>query len=559
MSRVTIKGTELPLQKIFSSDYAFSIPYYQRPYAWTAEQAEELLDDFIMAMGSTNSSIDEMNPYFLGSIVLVKGDGRDAEIVDGQQRLTTLTVLFAAMRDFFDGEYREGMTNLLYEKGNPITMTETRYRLRLRDRDDEFFRDFILSEDGLEKLKDLHDVIPDSQALLRKNTLYYHERLSQLTDEERKRLATFITTRCYIVVVSTPDFDSAYRIFSVLNDRGLELSHSDILKAEIIGRIKGTDLHNYTHAWEEAEQNLGRENFQDLFAHIRMISVKARQKKTILEEIRERIKPADDPRGFIDEVLLPSAEAFDDLLTESYASSSHSDSINEYIRLLHLIDNTDWMPPAIAYISRHRQNPAAILKFLKHLERLAMVFMLLRKNLNRRVERFGKLLRTMEDDEQDLYGPDSPLQLTAGEKNEAIDALGGDIYELVVRRPLLLRLDHALSAGGATYDHKIITIEHVLPQNPKPDSEWLSAFPDEEERVFWTNKLANLVLLTRRKNSQASNFDFSKKKDQYFSRDGTSPFVLTTQVLQEEDWTPTVLERRQKSLIKKFSDLWEFR
>ena len=81
-----IHATEKPLYKVFSDDFVFSIPAYQRPYAWTEEQASELLSDLLSFSNSTDPETDA-NPYFLGSIVLIKGETvPEADVVDGQQR-----------------------------------------------------------------------------------------------------------------------------------------------------------------------------------------------------------------------------------------------------------------------------------------------------------------------------------------------------------------------------------------------------------------------------------------------------------------------------------------
>ena len=95
----TIKAEEQELKRIFSDDYLFEIPAYQRPYAWTTEQAAELLDDLLTVMGA-DGKMDDVSPYFLGSIVLIKDASRArAQVVDGQQRLTTLTILFCVLRE----------------------------------------------------------------------------------------------------------------------------------------------------------------------------------------------------------------------------------------------------------------------------------------------------------------------------------------------------------------------------------------------------------------------------------------------------------------------------
>ena len=110
---------------------------------------------------------------------------------------------------------------------------------------------------------------------------------------------------------------------------------------------------------------------------------------------------------------------------------------------------------------------------------------------------------------------------------------------------------------GKEYYLRHITIEHVLPQKPNKGSKWLEWFPDEAVRAAWVHRLANLVLLSRRKNSEAQNLDFEIKKEKNFKSDkGVSPFVLTTQVLGKTHWTPDVLQSRQDTLLEKLKTLW---
>jgi hypothetical protein len=122
---------------------------------------------------------------------------------------------------------------------------------------------------------------------------------------------------------------------------------------------------------------------------------------------------------------------------------------------------------------------------------------------------------------------------------------------------VLLRLDSALAQGEASYDYPIISVEHVLPQNPSAGSVWLKWFPTTEERERYVHRIGNLALLSRRKNAEAQNYDFDKKKQKYFATDkGISPFVLTTQVLQKTEWTPAVINQRQNEQLQKLKTLW---
>jgi hypothetical protein len=510
-------------------------------------------------MGDVQSSVDDTNPYFLGSIVLVKGDAPHADIVDGQQRLTTLTILFAAIRTLLTPEEAAGVTPLLCETANPILGTRSRYRLTLREQDKLFFCAFVQQPDGIEKLQHLNQAhLTDSQKNIRDNALFFVKEATKLPPEQRSRLIQFAARRCSVVAVSTPDFDSAYRIFTVLNNRGLNLTHSDILKAELIGSISPEHQQAYTRKWESVEDELGREGFQELFAHIRMIYRKTKLSETLLQEYKKHIVPVgSDAARFIDETLLPYADAYAIVKTSSYQSTSGAEEVNGLLRWLNQIDNVDWMPPAIVFMARNNPDTASMVHFLRDLERLAAAQMIIRSNINERIARYGRVLVAMEQG-QDLFSAASPLQLGPSEKQAVKMVLDGNLYEEAkVRLYVLLRLDSELSRGQATYSYPSLTVEHVLPQTPSKNSIWLRVFENDDLRLKWTHRIGNLVLLPRRKNSEAQNYDFDVKKQKYFSSaKGVATFALTTQVLNEKEWTPQIVERRQNQLVAALEALW---
>lgn len=263
-----------------------------------------------------------------------------------------------------------------------------------------------------------------------------------------------------------------------------------------------------------------------------------------------------------DSVTCPHQRAFrgnkDDRYVSraSYSTEQGADEINGLLRSLNLLDNIDWVPPAISFFSRHSSDPAAILTFTRDLDRLAASMHIRRLDVTQRIERYGRVLGAIERAE-DLSSPSSPMQLDADERSTTVTLLDGEIYTVLrLRLYVMLRLDSTLSSGGANYYHPTITVEHVLPQTPKLDSLWRKQFTDDE-RAHWVHRLANLVLLTRKKNSEASNREFDEKKSGYFTgRSGTSPFPLTTQVLQQSTWTPEVLYARQSMLVRHLKDLW---
>ena len=556
---VAIHATEKALFKVFSNDFAFSIPAYQRPYAWTREQASELLTDLLSFLGDGSESVTDASPYFLGSIVLIKSEGvPKADVVDGQQRLTTLTILLSVLRGLAEDKKASKITGYIYQEGNEIEDTENRYRLKLREKDEDFFRRFVQDESKLDDLLKLdNSQLSDSQKNIQTNTKYFLTELSAFSEPQRKRFVQYLMMSCFLVVVSTPDLDSAYRIFSVLNSRGLDLSLTDLLKSEVIGAIPALQQEKYTKIWEDEEEDLGREAFQELFAHIRMIYRKAKLRETALNEFRNHIQPQKEPQKFIDDVLKPYSDALEIIKTANYQSDKEAEAINSLFRWLNQIDNFDWVPPAILYFSKNSQTPDNLRRFFTDLERLAAGLMILRADINDRVARYAKLLSTIEEN-LDLYTPQSPLQFTVDEVERIVKTLDGDLYLIKrIRQYILLRLDSALAQGEASYDYSVITVEHVLPQNPGEGSTWLKWFPIKEERIQYLHRIGNLALLSRKKNSEAQNYDFDKKKEKYFtSRKGIVPFALTSQVLQQSEWTPEVINQRQISSIQSLRAIW---
>jgi hypothetical protein len=458
-----------------------------------------------------------------------------------------------------DADTVKALRKMVFQEGDVLAGATDQPRLLVRQRDRDFFDQYVYTTDGLDPLLALdHANLTDAPRNVASNARLFCDRLGQLGAAECHRLARYIHQRTYLVVVSTPEFDSAYKIFTVLNERGLDLTHADVFKANVLGSIPEGDLAKYTKLWEDEEEDLGRDGFADLFGQVRMIFDKSKARESILKEFRSVVLDKfPDGRVFIDKVLVPYSDAYELVTRASYVASENAEAVNTMLRWLNRLDNTDWVPPAIWFIRHRGSDAAAVVNFLIGLERLAASMFIRRVDVTRRVERYGRLLTTMEAGE-DLYSLESPLRLSAEEKVDTLRSLDGDVY-LTQRTRLyvLLRLEADLSDSGTFFSFPTISVEHVLPQNPSPGSKWLSTF-DEETHRNWVHRLGNLLLLSTRKNSEASNLEFDDKKTKYFSlATGGSPFALTSTVLAQTEWTPDVLEKRQSQLLGRLQKVWD--
>ena len=277
MPAVQIHGAEYPLRRIFSDEFAFLIPHYQRPYSWTEEQATELFEDLLTSIEG-DAEITELEPYFLGNVVLIKNEQLPrAEVVDGQQRLTTLTIMLAALAEALPSQQSEDIQVFLLQRANTLAGTEARYRLELRQRDAEFFRQYVQEPASLDELAGLNrGQLTDAERNIRSNAVGFRRKLSTMAPGRVSRLATFLVQATYLVVVSTLNLQSAYRIFSVLNERGLDLTAADIFKARVLGNVPDHLQRKYAEQWEDLEEDLGRDRFTELFSHIRMLFARSK-------------------------------------------------------------------------------------------------------------------------------------------------------------------------------------------------------------------------------------------------------------------------------------------
>lgn len=553
-----IKGKEYPLSEIFSKKFEYHIPSYQRPYAWTTEQAGELFDDLYDEFKKEKKS-----NYFLGSMVLIKDkDSPEADVVDGQQRLTTLTILFAVIADCLNDKDKNGFKQYLIEEGKIFEGIGNKPRLFLRKQDQEFFNKYIQNVNLDELAQVASSKLNEAQKHIKENCELLKDKIREdlKNEEEIFQFATFLIQHCYLVAVSTDDEASAFKVFSVMNCRGLDLTNADRIKPEVIGAISLDEQQYYTEKWDTLEATVTREKFDDIFAFIRMIYAKTKPKMNILDEFRDAVlKKYEDKTVFMDKVLEPYAQAYMILTQKNYKSERDAEKINNYLWWLNKIDDSDWIPTAMEFMCRYENNSEFVLWFFRKLECLAAYLYITAKSVNKRIERYRPILEEMEANQNEQI---KSIELSEDEKKEFKDVLNGEIYNKLTskrRNYLILRLNSFVSdTENQWIDTNILTIEHVLPQTLPQNSKWEKDWQDEEQRAYWLNRIANLVPLTRYKNSEAQNYDFDDKKIKYFTgKNGTSSFPLTTQVLNESEWTPETVEKRQKNLVQVLSKKWE--
>jgi len=563
VSQLRIEAAHKKISEVFSEKYAFSIPAYQRPYAWERTQVEELLTDLSEAMGPDTRS-DGF--YFLGSIVLVKTHGNpESRVVDGQQRLTTLTILFSIIRDLTDDLEKQGnREKYLKQVANEDEGIPETLRLQLRQKDQGYFEKHIQTRGATNNLPSV-DGLAGAKARMVENAATIRARLDEMGEEKRSELLRFLLQNCYLVVVEVPTPTAARRIFTVLNARGMDLSATDILKADLLERAGEAKEDQLSQRWEDIEVALGRDKFSDIFTHIRMIFERDKPRTSLENGFPDQVPSfKEKPITFVDKVLEPYADAFSLSFDDQELRDRFGPETANLIRSLNRLDNKDWLPPLLLCLRQSNEGAREdVPDVVFQLERLAYYLFMVRADVNARMSRYADVLDTLEP----IANPkprvvrkerSTGLDITNNEAFALFEALNGPVYLATrVVKPILLRLEQASKDASASYDYPTISVEHVCPQTIPEESEWADWYSDPDDHNMWLHRLGNLVLLNFRKNSAARNFDFDTKKSTYFAPGDSCAFTLTSEVRDYNSWKPKRIRKRQAKLLERLARAWQ--
>lgn len=554
------------LNKILvSEDKFYQIPDFQRPYSWDKDNVTTLIDDLLTAYIESKKSQDQDGKksqdqderYFCGSLVLVENKKDDKlDVIDGQQRITTFIIISCVLRDMYYEKLKENEKNLslikesikgrFKEEGGhkkSKLLTNVKYR--------SMFKNKIVKEINFKETKNIEKEIPDNRYL--QNAHYIKFCIEEKISEDFIDINEFVEwlfSSVVLTVITCPSEDNAIEIFNVLNNRGMPLSPIDIIKSHLMQKIKNNeeDRDSFRSTWDDIVDYLKRSDFNmdemlRAYLHYNIATNPQKRLDKELQVVFDNFgKQGKDPIQIIDEIkdfseAYIKARTKDDkyvyclrylqhgiywhsiLSTAVYQNYSDIDKLKS---LLVAYYYQNWISGATA--SRIKQTSFNVLKSVKDNESIESIKQIFVENLKR--------FSTIETFKENI----------------------GDNW--VFHRPwakaILLLIEYFYSDGSSKNFIPINSMhcEHILPVTPT--DEWKKIFPDENIRSKWTNSLANLTLLSERKNSQASNKPFKEKVEAYNNKDElTTEFFITQYIIHLEKWDVSELEERKKILIYK--------
>jgi uncharacterized protein with ParB-like and HNH nuclease domain len=579
-----IASDKITIKDVFGEDMWFCIPDYQRPYVWGEDQISSLLDDISHSAINTPDS-----QYFLGSLVLhcepkkIKDTSyQENSVLDGQQRLTTLYILQAVVRDLaIDTRLKSTCAKAIFQEGNPYDGIPERLRIEfaIRKEVETFINTYIKEDGGTMKKEELLILANTSKDVSIRNMANAILIISKwFENEDNLDIEIFFPyLRQYVILVyvASSELEDAFRLFTVLNDRGIRLRNSDILKAQNLKEVSTEEKQTeYAKYWEELEGELG-EDFDQFLSYIRTILVKEKARHNLLKEFEDNIYK---PKKFNYTTkkyenaspLLKKGDATFDIIKKYkihfdviFSGNNHHINNNwAFDNLVKVMQDTAlsdiWIPALLVY--RHYFGDYKILDFLKLLDNKFSGDWIARETPTTRIEAMNSIIKkveetaALEDNSKDekltiLFG-DVIFKFNTSQFLSDLD--GNTIYGRRFARYVLRKVDFLLDAplySEKRSSYNEMSVEHVLPQNPEDKSQWIKDFTSVE-REEWTHKLGNLVLISRRKNAGQGRLDFADKKTKYFNNSIES-FPNSLKIMQKPQWTISELKENHSLLINK--------
>lgn len=524
------------------------VPRNQRAYGWEDKHVNELLQDIAGAM-----EVPERD-YFLGSIVVILGDAGH-EVVDGQQRLATVAVLLAAIRDYFfnhSDRERAGDIEKRFLMTRNLRTQELIPKIRLNAADHDFFVKRVLTppenpDRSVRASKDSHQRIEKAFILAQS----FVDKVASTTNKPTDRLVDwieYIEKRAKVIWVQVPNHANAFTIFETLNDRGLELAVSDLLKNYLF-QLAGDRIQEVQDSWSTMlgtlESVADEKVTVDFIRHLWSSKHGLVRERDLYDAIKTKVTSKQGAIDFAGELASTSRVYTAIINTDHELWSSYGQTAKARMETLNMLGMVLMRPLLLAVISKFSEGE--VKGMLRHLLNWAVRFIvhgggggtLESAYSAKAVEiRSGTITsaRQLAESMREIIPTDQQFEASFRQATVSKSAIAR-YYLRVLEKQLQGDADPEFVPNPNPDE---VNLEHVLPQSASPS--W--AHIDDQTRKVSYRRIGNLALLQSKSNFQAGSDSFDAKKGIYKD----SSFLSTARLTRFEKWGPTEIDERQREM-----------
>ncbi|MCE2558583.1 MAG: DUF262 domain-containing protein [Acidobacteria bacterium] len=540
----------------------YQVPPYQRDYSWAEEQWEDLWNDIVELRDQPSDR------HYMGALVVEGVSDREFQVIDGQQRLATLSIFALAVIGELqhlaeqgtdpdaNTQRADGLRARFVGDKDPASLVESS-RLRLNETDDDFFQEYLV-----QLRKPLSPGrLPKSNRLLWSCYIYFKGRLRSqpelLVDGQTLAgvLSETVARQLLFILITVDDALNAYTVFETLNARGLELTTTDLLKNHLFSRVPvRADLESLQRRWKPLLDTVQQSRFPEFLRYHLLCELPKIRSRRLFKVLRQRAKSAPEVFHLVGE-LEKRAELFAAVLdpNHEYWGGAQAQA-RRHVRELNQLRTKQMMPMLFA---AWEALPEAFDSILRIAAVISFRYMVSELNTNELEPVYHRAAKAILDGRatspssvfrelKEIYVDDQRM-----ESDFARRALSPRGVRKKLVKHILARLESDASGRDCDPETDPGTIEHVLPESPS-DS-WIESFGEERTGSMIT-RLGNLTLLEASSNRKIQNFAY-REKVQVFA---DSAYSITQEIAEmaPEEWTPVLIEERQRRLAKRAVHLW---
>lgn len=532
----------------------FEVPPFQRTYSWGADEINQLVDDVFG--GSPEFPSSEL-PYFLGSIVLAvkeedDGSGPDL-ILDGQQRLTTLSLIIAALIQKLNEGGAEDVGDYRTYLFSRRVRGQSKPKILLQNEDRRVYETLIREPSNYKDTKYKNTSIGVALAKI-------YAAIERYVDRAKSRSAandlyeTMLERILYdveIVRITAPSEKDAFRLFETLNDRGLALSAADLIKNKLFSRC-GPEIEDATDAWSSVVACTKDDDIVDFLRYFWIAVHGFIRKRGLYDRYKEHISTLGQTEAALLAIELDeNAKNYEQMVNPNPKTYPWGQEVANNLERLNTYRARGCRPVILA-CSKFRQDDVPKIVYL--CESITVRHSIVgEKSANRLEVIYADICRALRNSEPTLERifkeePLSQFLLEIPSDEEFIDKL--ERMEVLSVTPawreILARINSTLGTGETRVESPSrVHVDHMLPQNPRA-TVLTESDVSMEEAARLVSKIGNLTLLSGRKNREASNKPFSGKRATY----AASEIVMTNQLAGYDKWGKEQIENRSRELAK---------
>lgn len=544
-------------RRLLGNGLRYSIPKYQRDYSWDSEQWSDLWYDLMQML-------DEGDSHYMGYLVLQTNDDKNYQVIDGQQRITSISILLLAVIKYLktigkdDGEKqfnikRADTIHSTYIGNLDVLTLTSENKIVLNRNNDDFYRNYLSALQEFPKRG-----LKNSDKLMKSAFEFFSSYIKNQykTAEDLVNFVETIVDNLFFTVIIVTDDLNAFKVFETLNARGVQLSSSDLLKNYIFSvadsdKLLSAQIDSLDEKWAKIADILKETQIADFLRVYWNSTHKTVRKNLLYRTIRDEIKTSQQAFDLLQD-MQSQADVYMALKTPEDELWRQSPAVKEDLQLLKLFNVSQ---PISLLLVAYAKLPES--QFAKLLHKIVIISfrynVICNKNPNEQEVAYNKIalsLASGKDLDLNLLKSSLYVQDAEFEQIFAYKEFANNSRNNKIAKYILGKIEHFESSADIDLDHS--TLEHILSDSPDLDIwNW------EEHKVQQFHyRLGNMTLLEYGKNKDLGNADLKTKKNVY----KTSTIPMTKKIAESdiEEWSESEIDRRQQDFAKKALGIWQF-